>query len=147
MATTGARRASATQVKSEKSGRPNGIRASLAEAFLKALLEDFAECGKAAIRKAREQSPVQFLRLIAALVPRSWLGGEPEPEPVPAIVVPGTRPGAIRTRHDRMPPKSGRSSFIVADTGNQYPSLTVSRRCGEKAPLTSRAKSRPKMPK
>jgi len=90
MAITGAGRASAARFKTGRNGnpssRPKGARATLIEDFVKALLGDFARHGKAAIKAARERSPVQYLRLIAVLVPRNWFGEEPEPEPVPAIV-------------------------------------------------------------
>jgi hypothetical protein len=66
---------------------PGAVRAKLIVDFVTALVEDFARNGKAAIRKARDRSPVQYLRLIAALVPRNWFGEEPEPEPVPVLPV------------------------------------------------------------
>jgi len=62
------------------------MRARLITEFVTALVEDFARNGKAAIRKARERSPVHYLRLIGALVPRTWLGEGPEPDPVPGTV-------------------------------------------------------------
>ena len=93
MANAGTRRAGATQFKPGQSGnpagRPRGAKAKLTEEFLKALLEDFARNGKEAIRKARDRSPVQYLRLIATLVPKNWFGEDDEDEqvPVPVIVV------------------------------------------------------------
>ena len=94
MATTDVRRAGAAQSKAGQSGdgcgreggRPKGVRARLITEFLSALVEDFTRNGRAAIRKARDRSPVQYLRLIGALVPRGWFGEDEEPAalPVPA---------------------------------------------------------------
>ena len=106
MATTGARRASASQANAgpkagqsgSAGGGPKGVRARLITDFVTALVEDFARNGKAAIRKARERSPVQYLRLIATLVPSSWFGEEPEPEPIPVFAV-APRHEMVRSPH------------------------------------------------
>jgi hypothetical protein len=102
MATTDMRRGSAAQVKPGQNGnagdRPRGTRAALIENFLKALLEDFAANGKTAIREARKRSSVQYLRVIAALVPKSWFGEEPEAEPLPVIVA-APRHEMVRSPH------------------------------------------------
>ena len=83
------RQASATQYPKGQSGnpggRPRGTRGELIAEFLKALLEDFKENGKTAIRTARDRSPMQYLRMIAALMPKIWLGDDEE---APAVAVP-----------------------------------------------------------
>jgi hypothetical protein len=51
-------------------GRAVGSRSKLTEKFLTALYEDFKEHGAAAIAEAREKYPVQYLRIIARVIPR-----------------------------------------------------------------------------
>lgn len=58
-------------------GRPKGSRHSLSETFLKALVEDFtAELqegetnGMFAIKKCREEDPVNYVRICASLLPK-----------------------------------------------------------------------------
>lgn len=51
------------------SGRPKGARNKLGEAFIDALHNDFNEHGIAAIQKAREDSPIQYVKVIASLLP------------------------------------------------------------------------------
>jgi len=93
MTATAKRGAAATQFKPGESGnpagRPRGAKGKLIEEFLKALLEDFKENGKAAIQEARKRSPVQYLRLVAFLVPKAWFGEEEGGErgPVPVVVI------------------------------------------------------------
>lgn len=50
-------------------GRPKGARNKLGEAFIAALHDDFIEHGVAAIQKARLESPIQYVKVIAALLP------------------------------------------------------------------------------
>ncbi len=51
-------------------GRPKGSRNVLTENFITALTKDFAEHGVAAIRRAREDDPAAYLRLVASLAPK-----------------------------------------------------------------------------
>ena len=51
-------------------GRPVGARNKLSEDFLNALHEEFQEHGKAAVEKVRLERPMEFLKIIASLVPR-----------------------------------------------------------------------------
>lgn len=51
-------------------GRPKGARSKLGEAFLAALHLDFEANGIEAIRRAREEKPDQYLKVIASLLPR-----------------------------------------------------------------------------
>jgi len=57
-------------------GRPKGARHKLAEAFLRALLADFNEHGEAAVAKARELDPGQYLNTLARVLPRVIEGDE-----------------------------------------------------------------------
>ena len=50
-------------------GRPKGSRNKLSEAFLDAMHQDFAEHGVAAIAQARLESPLGYVRMVAALLP------------------------------------------------------------------------------
>lgn len=50
-------------------GRPKGSRNKLGEAFLEALHDDFNEHGVEAIKAARAESPIQYVKVIAALLP------------------------------------------------------------------------------
>ena len=51
-------------------GRPKGSRNKLGEDFVRALSEDFQEHGKAAIETVRAEEPAQYLKVIAAIVPK-----------------------------------------------------------------------------
>lgn len=51
-------------------GRPKGCRNKLGEDFIKALADDFSENGIDAIAIARRTDPVQYLKVIAAVVPK-----------------------------------------------------------------------------
>ena len=51
-------------------GRPKGSRNKLGEDFIKALAEDFEEHGVGAIAVARRTDPVQYLKVIAAVIPK-----------------------------------------------------------------------------
>src|SRR5262245_49646000 len=56
-------------------GRPVGAKSRLRSDFLNALAEDFAEHGKGVIRIARIEDPIQYLKVIAGLMPRELLMG------------------------------------------------------------------------
>ena len=51
-------------------GRPKGSKNKLGEDFIKALAEDFEEHGIDAIAIARRTDPVQYLKVIAAVIPK-----------------------------------------------------------------------------
>ena len=51
-------------------GRPIGSRQKLSEGFINALSEDFAQHGKATIRKMREEKPDAYVRVVADMVPK-----------------------------------------------------------------------------
>ena len=54
-------------------GRPLGSKNKLSEDFLEALTKNFAKHGKQAIARVLEDSPVQYLKIVASLVPREFL--------------------------------------------------------------------------
>jgi hypothetical protein len=51
-------------------GRGKGSRNKLGEAFIDALKDDFDQHGILAIQQARAESPIQYVRVIASLLPR-----------------------------------------------------------------------------
>jgi len=51
-------------------GRAKGSRNQLAEDFIFALQQDFAEHGVAAIEQVRDERPDQYLKVIASLMPK-----------------------------------------------------------------------------
>jgi hypothetical protein len=51
-------------------GRERGSRNKLGEEFIEALHEDFQTHGKETIERARRLDPVQYLKVIAAVVPK-----------------------------------------------------------------------------
>ena len=51
-------------------GRPKGSRDTINEAFLKNLAADWREDGIEALRKAREDRPAEYCRMVASLLPR-----------------------------------------------------------------------------
>lgn len=51
-------------------GRPEGSRNRLTENFLREMADDFAQHGKAAIVKVREEDPSKYLSVVAQLVPK-----------------------------------------------------------------------------
>ena len=51
-------------------GRPKGSRNKLGEAFIAALHDDFKEHGVSAIERVRTEEPAQYLKVIAAIVPK-----------------------------------------------------------------------------
>ena len=53
-------------------GRPKGSRNRLSEAFLAALADDFLQNGEDVIQKVRETRPHDYLRVIAATLPKQF---------------------------------------------------------------------------
>ncbi len=51
-------------------GRPKGSRDTINEAFLKDLAADWKDDGIEALRKAREDRPAEYCRMIASLLPK-----------------------------------------------------------------------------
>ena len=51
-------------------GRPKALQSKLSEAFLPALLDDFAEHGAAAIERVRQADPAGYLRIVASVIPK-----------------------------------------------------------------------------
>ncbi len=51
-------------------GRPKGSRDAINEAFLKDLAADWAGDGIKALRKAREDRPAEYCRMVASLLPK-----------------------------------------------------------------------------
>jgi hypothetical protein len=51
-------------------GRPQGARTKLGEAFVQAMHDDFLENGVKAIELARLESPIQYVKVIASLLPK-----------------------------------------------------------------------------
>jgi hypothetical protein len=51
-------------------GRPKGSRNKLSEAFISALAEDFDQNGVAVIEAVRSEKPAEYLKIIAAIVPK-----------------------------------------------------------------------------
>jgi hypothetical protein len=53
-------------------GRPKGSRNKLSEAFLAAMADDFLQHGEGVIQKVRETRPHDYLRVIAATLPKQF---------------------------------------------------------------------------
>jgi hypothetical protein len=51
-------------------GRPTGARHKLSQSFIDAIYDEFQAHGADAIRQLREESPGEFLRLVAGLIPK-----------------------------------------------------------------------------
>ena len=51
-------------------GRPKGSRDIIKEAFLKDLAADWKDDGIVALRKAREERPAEYCRMVASLLPK-----------------------------------------------------------------------------
>jgi hypothetical protein len=51
-------------------GRPKGSRDTINEAFLKDLAADWRKNGAEALKKAREERPAEYCRMVANLIPR-----------------------------------------------------------------------------
>ena len=60
----------ATRFQPGNPGRPKGSRNKLGEEFIAALYDDFETNGVAAIEIARRTDPVQYLKVIAAVIPQ-----------------------------------------------------------------------------
>ena len=52
-------------------GRPKSSRHKLSEDFISKLAQDFAEHGMSAIETVRKEEPAQYLRVVAAIVPKT----------------------------------------------------------------------------
>lgn len=52
-------------------GRPPGSRNKITEDFLSAVAEDFGKHGVAVVQQVREEKPVAYLEMVAALVPKN----------------------------------------------------------------------------
>lgn len=61
-------------VSGNPAGRPKGSRHKLAEDFCKALLDDFANGGAAAIMSMRTERPNEYVRAIASVIPKEFEG-------------------------------------------------------------------------
>lgn len=57
-------------------GRPKGARSKLGEAFLDALLTDFATHGVKAIQDMRDKSPADYVKVVASILPKEIDAGE-----------------------------------------------------------------------
>ena len=57
-------------------GRPKGARSKLGEAFLDALLTDFATNGVQAITDMRDKSPGDYVKVVASILPKEIDAGE-----------------------------------------------------------------------
>ena len=53
-------------------GRPKGTRNKLSEAFLAAMCNDFEEHGQTVIDTVRAEKPADYLKIIAAIVPKEF---------------------------------------------------------------------------
>jgi len=51
-------------------GRPKGARVKLGEQFLNDLLDDWGEHGKLAIKEMRDKSPGDYVKVVAATLPK-----------------------------------------------------------------------------
>jgi hypothetical protein len=64
-------------------GRPAGAKNRLQSDFLNALAEDFREHGAGVIRIARIERPVEYLKIVASLMPNELLHSDSDGGPVP----------------------------------------------------------------
>lgn len=60
-------------------GRPKGARSKLTEAFLRGMCEDFEKHGVLAIEQVRTEKPDQYLKVIAAIIPKEITGEDGAP--------------------------------------------------------------------
>jgi hypothetical protein len=56
--------------RSKSGGRAKGAKNRLSHAFLTALAEDFEQHGVEALKIARVEKPVEYIRIVAGLMPR-----------------------------------------------------------------------------
>jgi hypothetical protein len=54
-------------------GRPPGVKNMLQADFLRKLAKDFAEFGEQVIRIARMEKPVEYLKVIASVLPKEFI--------------------------------------------------------------------------
>jgi hypothetical protein len=59
--------------------KPPGARNRLQASFIDALAEEFAVSGPGCIKIAVAERPIEFLKLIASILPREWLMTETSP--------------------------------------------------------------------
>ena len=75
-------------------GRPKGARSKLTELFLKGMMEDFEAHGTIAIEKVRTEKPDQYLKVIAAIIPKEITGEDGAPiAMITKIELVGVSPG------------------------------------------------------
>ena len=75
-------------------GRPKGARSKLTELFLKGMMEDFEAHGTIAIEKVRTEKPDQYLKVIAAIIPKEITGEDGSPiAMITKIELVGVSPG------------------------------------------------------
>jgi hypothetical protein len=60
------------QGRKKTGGRAKGARNKLSAAFLEALADDFEEHGKAVIRIMRVESPTEYVKAVAHLMPKEF---------------------------------------------------------------------------
>lgn len=53
-------------------GRGKGTRNKLSAAFIEALAQDFTEHGAEAIRVARVERPIEYIKVVASLLPKEF---------------------------------------------------------------------------
>ncbi len=51
-------------------GRPKGTKDAINKAFLDDVTEDWRECGKEALERARKDKPAEYVRMVAGLLPK-----------------------------------------------------------------------------
>ena len=51
-------------------GRPKGTKDAINKAFLEDVTEDWRECGKEALERARKERPAEYVRMVASLLPK-----------------------------------------------------------------------------
>lgn len=60
----------------EPEARSDGIHSRLAEAFVRELLKDFESGGREAIAEVRTERPQDYLRIVAAILPKALSGAD-----------------------------------------------------------------------